>query len=182
MSLTPDKNYRSIADTTNYKLVDTVVAPEDPQEYDDILKISGSSYVTVADCIVNPTGGNREDGVDIMRESKHIQFFNTRVGCGGKYAFTIKGGSDDVLLADVVVTGNPGKEKVDIDIGNYASTCPDVKTGRVILDNVTHETGRTVLVRVGWAKWPVIKGGNVKVLFWQSLGLKIYVFFKRLFS
>ena len=181
MSLTPDKNFYSIADQVYVNLAEETISPENPQDYDDILKISGSSDVSVKNCIINPNGGNREDGVDIMRESKYIQFYNTKVGCGNKYGFTIKGGSDCVSLVDVVITNTRGKEGVDIDIGNYASVCPDAKTGTVTLDNVTRDGyDGVVTVRVGWAKRPVIKGGNVKVLFWQSLGLKIYVLCKRI--
>jgi hypothetical protein len=48
--------------------------------------------------------------------------------------------------------------------------------------NCKRSDGLPVRVRVGWADRPVVIGGNVKILFWQSLMLKVYVFILNLFS
>ena len=83
------------------------------------------------------------------------------------------------MLHRVAIT-RPGRW-VDIDIGNYSSTVPDAKTGRIMLISVTRTDGKPVRVRVGFAEDPLIVGGNVKVLRCQSLALKLYVWFRRKF-
>ncbi len=178
---TPDINYKSYADQSGVRVSYGTFAPENPGLYDDILKVSHCDNAVFADCIVNPDGGNREDGVDVMRDSYDVSFNRCRVGAGDKYAFTIKGGSNMIFLTDVVITRpGGGWERVDIDLGNYSSTTPNSKTGRVVLTNLRREDGKPVRVRVGWADRPYISEGNVKVLFWQSIFLKIYVAVRRL--
>ena len=177
---TPDINYRSYADQDNVTVTGETIQAPDPQNYDDILKISHCQFMTVSGCIINANGGNREDGVDIMRDSYAVHLTDCDVGAGKLYAFTIKGGSDMVSLKNIVITRpGPWPQRVDIDIGNFSSTVPNSKTGRVFLENVTRLDGKPVRVRVGWADRPIIVGGNVKVLFWQSLILKAYVWVMR---
>jgi hypothetical protein len=106
---------------------------------------------------------------------------HSRVRAGKRYAITIKGGSV-ARVENVIIWGPRGTEGVDIDIGNYNHVQPNRKTPTSDLVNVTREDGKPVLVRVGFASKPVIIGGNCKILFWQSLGLKVYVLFKRLLS
>lgn len=175
----PDNNYFIVSDLFLKEYSDLVVSAPNPADYDDIFKISGSSNIRVRDCTINPDGGNREDGVDIMRYSKYIDFQWCKVGAGGKYAFTVKGGSAHVTIADCEITRGGGNwERVDIDIGNWSTTTP-AKTGVVTIDHVTRTDGKPVRVRVGWADKPVVIGGNVHILFWQSLGLKIYCLVRR---
>ncbi len=175
----PDVNYCAYADQDGVEINGGVIESLTPTEYDDILKLSNCTRVRVSQCAINPNGGNREDGVDIMRGSHDVVLNECDVGAGAKYAFTIKGGSRDVLLRRVVIT-RPGRW-VDIDIGNYSSTVPDAKTGRVVLESVTRSDGKPVRVRVGFADDPVVIGGNVTVLRCQSLALKAYVWFRRKF-
>jgi hypothetical protein len=42
--------------------------------------------------------------------------------------------------------------------------------------------GKPVRVVVGNAEKPSVVGGNVKILFWRSLGLKLFVWGKGLFQ
>ena len=175
----PDNNYFIVSDLFIKEYSDLVVSPPNPADYYDIFKVSGSSSITVRDCTINPDGGNREDGVDIMRYSKYIEFNWCKVGAGKKYGFTIKGGSNNVTLRDCTITRGGGNwERVDIDIGNWSTTTP-AKTGVVTIDHVTRTDGKPVRVRVGWADQPVIIGPKVHILFWQSLGLKIYCLVRR---
>jgi hypothetical protein len=175
----PDNNYFIVSDLFLKEYSDLVVSAPNPADYDDIFKISGSSNITVRDCTINPDGGNREDGVDIMRYSKFVEFNWCKVGAGKKYAFTVKGGSNSVTIRDTTSTRGGGNwERVDIDIGNWSTTTP-AKTGVVTIDHVTRTDGKPVRVRVGWADKPVVIGGNVHILFWQSLGLKIYCLVRR---
>jgi pectate lyase len=175
----PDNNYFIVSDLFLKEYSDLVVSPPNAADYDDIFKVSGSSNITVRDCTINPDGGNREDGVDIMRYSKYIDFQWCKVGAGKKYGFTIKGGSNNVTLRDCTITRGGGNwERVDIDIGNWSTTTP-AKTGVVTIDHVTRTDGKPVRVRVGWADQPVVIGPKVHILFWQSLGLKIYCLVRR---
>jgi hypothetical protein len=174
-----DKNYLSISDQHIYNLEGVDISPVDAREYDDILKISGSTNVRIRSCFINRYGGNREDGVDIMRLCRDVIIEDCSIRAGGKYAVTIKGGSSKIWLTDVIIVGSRGSEGVDIDIGNYNHVVPNAKTGKVVLENVTREDGQPVRVRVGFAEKPLVIGGNVKILFWQSLALKAYVWFKR---
>ena len=89
---------------------------------------------------------------------------------------TIKGGSERIVLRGVIFKNNSGSG-IDIDIGNFSDTNMDKTTG-VILDDVSTTSGRAVRVRVGRGNRPVIIGGKVKILFWHSLALKAYVWFK----
>lgn len=182
MSTKPDNNYRSIADRIDVRVINEVITPPlgTAGQYDDILKFSNVQYGLIDNCIINSDGGNREDGVDIMRYCKNLLFSHCRVGAGKKYAFTIKGGSDFIYLENVSITRRGGGwERVDIDIGNYSSTVPDAKTGIVFLRNVTALDGKPVRVRVGWADRVVVEGGNVEILRCQSLALKVYVWLMR---
>lgn len=173
---TPDINYRNYADCKNVIVLDEIIAPPNPSNYDDILKLSNVQDVLVSGCTINPDGGNREDGVDIMRYCARVKIADCRVGAGKKYAFTIKGGCDDILLENVLITRRGGGwERVDIDIGNYSSTVPDAKTGRVIVREVRAIDDLPVRLRIGWAKEVIVEGGNVEILRCQSAGLKVYV-------
>lgn len=179
-----DKNYLSIADETGVRMTDaTIDAGQLSPTYDDILKISNVQNAVLDSCSINSTGGNREDGVDIMRYSTHVILSNCTVGAGQKYVFTVKGGSDLVEIRDTLITRpGGGWERVDIDIGNYSTTVPDARTGLVIIRNVKRLDGKPVRVRVGWADRPmIVPSEGVKVLFWQSLALKAYVWFRRHF-
>lgn len=177
-----DRNYESHADVVGLRMAGRHIAPSSPSEYDDVLKISHCTDARVEDCVINPDGGNREDGVDIMRGCHTVTFRRCQVGAGAKYGFTIKGGCEHILLEDVVISRpGGGWERVDIDIGNYSHTCPHAYTSAVTLDNVRRSDGRPVRVRVGFADRPTVLGGNIKVLFWQSLALKAYVAIRSLF-
>lgn len=175
-----DNNFLSFSDRCREHLDGLSVCPERDgersEDFDDLLKISHCCEMTFRNLDVCPEGLQREDGVDIMRFSKFIAILGGRVAAGRRYAFTIKGGSSEILLRNVQIT-RPGRW-VDVDLGNYSHNA-DGRTGKVTLDNVTREDGKPVRVRVGWADRPQIIGGKVKVLRWQSWLLKAYVHSKR---
>ena len=177
-----DKNYKSYADEQNVVIQNETIDAPNPENYDDILKLSHVEGANINNCIINPSGGNREDGIDIMRFCRSIYIGNCQVGAGKLYAFTIKGGSSQIDLSNVtIIRGGGSIEKVDIDIGNYSENAKG-KTTDVRIVNCKRSDGLPVRVRVGWADRPVVIGGNVKILFWQSLLLKIYVYIKNLFT
>ena len=177
-----DKNYKSYADEQNVVIQNDTIDAPNPEQYDDILKLSHVEGANINNCIINPSGGNREDGIDIMRFCRSIYIGNCQVGAGKLYAFTIKGGSSQIDLSNVtIIRGGGSIEKVDIDIGNYSDNAKG-KTTDVRIVNCKRSDGKPIRVRVGWADRPVVIGGNVKILFWQSLLLKIYVYIKNLFT
>jgi hypothetical protein len=174
----PDKNYEGIASNSHpVSISDATIQPDDGSQYDDILKFSNAWAVTVSGCEINPMGGNREDGVDINNHSRELLFRNCRVTAGAKYAFTIKGGSRDITLKDITIKGPRGSEGVDIDIGNYSDQS-NVMTRDITLDNVNREDGQPVTIRIGRGKDVNITNSNVKILVFQSLLLKVYVWAK----
>lgn len=176
----PDENYLSYADVQNdvmQSLHHLNVSPAFAEQYDDLLKISHCRNMAFRHLVVAPGGRQREDAVDIMRFSRDIAISSARLR-GGKYVVTIKGGSRDIALVDVLIERPAnGREGVDIDIGNFSHNALG-RTGAVLLANVSRSDGKPVRVRVGWADEPVIVGGNVKVLRFQSLLLKAYVLVK----
>ena len=173
-----DVNWKSFADAKNIKLEKETVSPPNPENYDDILKFSNVQNANVYDCDINPKGGNKEDGVDINRFCKNIRMVKTSIRSGEKYAVTIKGGSEDILLQNVIILGR-GKEGVDIDIGNYSDSTMK-KSQNIMLANVNRADGKPVTLRVGHAKNIFITDSNIKKLRFQSIGLKLYVYFKYL--
>lgn len=176
----PDLNHLSYADVQNDEMVvlhHLNVSPPDAEKYDDLLKVSHCRNMTFRHLVVAPNGMQREDAVDIMRFSRDI-VLDGAILRGGKYVMTIKGGSRDIQLHDVLIERPAsGGEGVDIDIGNFSHNALG-RTGRVVLRDVLRSDGKPVRVRVGWADEPVIVGGNVKILRFQSLLLKAYVFVK----
>lgn len=174
----PDINYESIASNAHpISISNRTIQPNNPSEWDDILKFSNAWAVTVTGCDINPMGGNREDGVDINNHSRDLLFKNCRVTAGDKYAFTIKGGSRYITLKDITIKGPRGKEGVDIDIGNYSDQS-NVMTHDINLDNVNRKDGEPVTIRIGRGCDVNVTNSNVKILVLQSMLLKLYVWAK----
>ena len=174
----PDVNYEGVADNkTPVSITDRTIQPHAPQMWDDVFKLSNAWAVTVTNCDINPEGGNREDGVDINRYSRECLFKDCRVRSGDKYAFTIKGGSHHIKLDNVVIHGPRGKEGVDIDIGNYAGQSYAM-THSININNVNREDGRPVTIRIGRGCDVNVTNSNVKILAFQSILLKVYVWAK----
>jgi len=174
-----DNNYRSIASNgppvhLEFEKIET---PEPKSQWDDCLKLSNAHCVTVVGCEINTEGGNQEDGIDISRFTRECYITASTIGCGGKYAITIKGGSYKITISDCIITGERGWEGVDIDIGNF-SDWNYANTHSITLENVTRRDLRPVTVRIGHGSDVDIIGGNVKVLVAQSLLLKGYVWAK----
>jgi hypothetical protein len=171
---TPDKNFRSYADESGVRIYGETIAPPD-QTYADTLKFSNADDVEVEKCHVV---GGYEDCVDINRDCEQVVLRNLTLEAHGEYAVTIKGGSHDIKLIDVVITA-PGRV-YDIDIGNWSDQNQN-KTTSVKLVNVTRADGEKVRVRVLWADRPVIVGGNVSLTVVPRLAVLVYRFFRKLF-
>lgn len=157
MSTPPDKNYRELhtGETINGELISP---PASFYPWSDTLKASNVSLANVIDCTI---AGGMEDAMDINRVSTFIKLQNCKLQSGGLYCMTIKGGSYEIELTDVVILLH-GSE-VDIDLGNFTEANQD-KTTRITLRNVTSTDGKPVIVRVINADRPTVIGGNVKVI------------------
>ena len=98
---------------------------------------------------------------------------------GDAQAVTIKGGSQNIRLTNVAISGS-GSEG-DIVLGGWSDQSMSMTTG-VVLENVSKSDGSAVRVVLGKADKPTIIGGNCKIDRWQSFLLKAYCFIKGLFK
>lgn len=171
-----DINYCSISDKDGVEITGLTLPSNDvnPNDFSDILKLSNASNIIVKDCYIF---GGKEDCVDMNRGCNNILIENTKVKSNGLYCFTIKGGTKNVTLKDIVIE-NHGKE-VDIDLGNWSDQSNELTTN-IVLDNVKCLNGDSVTVRVLWADTPTVIGGNVKVKVVPKVLVKIYRFLRKL--
>jgi hypothetical protein len=170
-----DVNYYSIADQ-NDVVVENKTFPEsgiDPEEYSDIVKLSNAKNITIKNCFIK---GGQEDCIDMNRYCENVLVEDTNVSSGGLYCFTIKGGTKNVTLKNVVV-GIHGHE-TDIDLGNWSDQSSELTTG-VVLDNVKSVDGKPVRVRVLWADKPTVINSNVKVCVVPKWMVAIYRFLRK---
>lgn len=189
LSTQMDKNYYSIADESFVKLegitIDSALPNpktgevSNPAEIDDVLKLSHAQSVEVKRCLVEGHGVQRENAVDMNRECFGVQISDTTLVSGLQNAVTIKGGCDNIILERVQIV--PGHGHCDVELGNWSDQSKK-RTTRVVLDSVTRTDGEPIRLRVGNADYPVIINCEVDYLWFQSLLLKAYVFFKGKFS
>lgn len=172
---TTDKNYRSYADIDGVYINGELIQPPD-NSYADTLKFSKATTVLVDNCDI--TGGY-EDVIDMNRYCGGIEIRNCRLFSKGEYCATIKGGSKNIVLRDVVID-NHGKT-YDIDLGNWSDQSKE-KTTDVELINVTSLDGSPVTVRVLNADKPRVEGGNVKLTVYPKWIVALFFFFRGLFN
>lgn len=153
-----DVNYYSIASNPSPVDLGSFLNPANPLDYSDIIHLSKGVNVTIHDVTVQ---GGKEDCIDMNNDSQNVLIQNVRVHPNGQYGFTIKGGTRDVVLRNVVFETHGNT--VDIDLGNWSDQDQVNKTRAVTLENVTSVDGRPVKVRVMFADNPTVIGGNVKV-------------------
>lgn len=176
----PDHNFRSISDVNGYTLELETIDPReqglDPAMFDDLLKLSNAEDVRVFHCIVRGGGLQRENAIDLNRNCRNVMISDVRVQAGKQNAITAKGGCKNLLLRRVLIEGAAGN--CDIELGNYADQSFERTTGTMI-DSVRREDGKPVRIRCGDADWPVIVNSNVKILYFESYRLKLYVWLKQ---
>lgn len=150
-----------------------------PAGFDDLLKVSDKRNVVVREFIAESDGTHFEDGIDVNHECENIQFIDGRAGSGTKgVAVTIKGGSCNVSLERVVVT-KPGRH-CDIEIGNHSDQSWKSCDGTALRD-VVRADGQPVRVAWGRGRKPRIEGGNVRIVWWWTAVLHLYVYGKHFF-
>jgi hypothetical protein len=168
----PDRNYKSYADVFGVTIQDARFDPAeaglDPQAFDDTLKFSNASEVHAENIFVR---GGRENAVDMNRGCHDIAIQTSTLVGGNQCAIVIKGGSHDIALGDVMIREAVGR--YDIELGGWSDQSFE-KTRRILLHDVRRDDGKPVRVAVGHAEKPDIEGGNVKILFFESLALKAF--------
>lgn len=176
----PDANFRSYADETDLVLEWLSIAPQmegkDAADFDDLLKFSRVQRARVSRCLIRGNGRQRENAIDLNRGCEDIVIEDCRIEAGRQNAITIKGGCQRVSLRRLAIERAGGH--CDIELGNWSDQSP-ARTIGVTLEDVRRADGKPVRVRVGNADWPMIRGGNVRIQYFQSYVLKAYLWAKR---
>lgn len=163
----PDTNYRSYADVSNILLCDDRIVPP-TKLYDDTLKLSHvDRFLGVRLYVV----GGRENAVDMNRQCQSVVFDDCTFESGDHCAVVIKGGSSDISLKQCLIYSH--HSSYDIELGGWSDQCMD-RTRRVSLEYVRRSDGEPVRIVVGWADAPHCLGEKCRILFWRSLGLKLF--------
>lgn len=155
-----DNNYESHAYEEGLYISDRQIAPENPQDYSDILKFSFCKDTTVNNCIIY---GGKEDNIDAVRGSNYT-FENLSLNSLGTNGITLKGSLDGFTIKNVAFTSH-GKE-CDIELGQFDNYWyigrPPTRNGK--LADLTATDDKPIKLRVWDATVPEITNSNVKVI------------------
>lgn len=144
-------------DSSNGKTVDwsdrVVGNALKPFTYDDALKFTSKlcDFVGIFGVVFSGT----ENCADVNNECRNVKLSAKRwVANGGKYPFTVKGGSEGITITGTLE--GHGTE-VDVDAGNWSDQSNNwVKNWTL---NLTTADGSPVVVRCLQAKAPTLLGG-----------------------
>jgi hypothetical protein len=153
MSGTADTNWRSYVGPNDDGLtVDSAEwqAPLDPENWDDLVKCSNCTGLTISGLTIP---ASREDSIDCVRGSNY-----TVQNCTVHGSVTIKGAINGLTLYGSVVSGT-------IELGQYDNYW---EPGRAPTQNVsildcTSPDGSPIRVKVWDAQVPFVQNTNVKV-------------------
>jgi hypothetical protein len=168
-----DKNYKSYEFLGNQVIEHFTLEPDSPLDYDDVMKVYMCNNCLFRDGDVD---GGREDCIDVGRESSNNIFRELRLNPNGSYVFTIKGGSHNNYFENIMLHGH-GKV-VDIEVGNWSTYNYDLSTN-TLFDGIyaLDERPITYCYRLG-CKVRFAPNCKVKHLWWRSIGLTFYWWFK----
>jgi hypothetical protein len=154
-----DKNFESYAQQDGTLIEDRVFAPENIDQYSDILKFSNCTNTTVNKCRIE---GGKEDAIDAVRGSNYTISSTTLVPKHN--GITLKGSIDGYIIQDVTFETH-GKD-CDIDIGQYDNYyfIGRKPTRHGNITNVNADDGKPVVIRLWDATKPNIFNSNVKVV------------------
>jgi len=175
---TMDNNYKSIADTSGVRLYGIDLAPDNLDQYSDILKFSNAK-----DCVIKGSiiWGGKEDCVDMNRNCDGITVDSCHLTTYGQQHMTIKGNTRNVTIASCVFGGEP--KNVEIELGNYSEQS-DLPPQNITITDCTTASGKPVRVRClnACPCTVTVVGGNVKVYkpLWVKLGFfSLYCFLRK---
>jgi hypothetical protein len=155
-----------------------VFAPMEPEKYDSILKLSATTGADLKAANIELSNiwalQGREAAMDVNNcaasETKLVVdgVFGhfTRESSQGRAVIVVKGGSTVEVRGVVRSRGR----LADVIVGDWSDENYDESHARLEL---IHEDGGPVRVAYGRATKPVMSS-NCKVLFWLSIGLKLY--------
>lgn len=154
-----DKNFESHVQEDGTLLEDRVFAPENINQYSDILKFSNCTNATVNKCRIE---GGKEDCIDAVRGSNYTISSTTLVPKHN--GITLKGSIDGYIIQNVTFETH-GKD-CDIDIGQYDNYyyIGRKPTRHGNITNVISDDGKPVTIRLWDATMPNIFSSNVKVV------------------
>ena len=168
-----DTNYKSHVQLKDV-VIDAWENPQNPAEWDDVMKFSQCENVQVIGVTVN---GGKEDCIDAVRGSNY-SFTNMTLNPLNN-GITLKGSIDGWNLKDILFT-RKGKEYT-IEIGQYDNYwTPWTKpTRNGAVDNGSIEDNSTVVIRIWDGETPkVINCKNLKVLKIPKIVWFPYFFFR----
>ena len=181
MSADANYPYGDFADRHGEEIGPLTLKPDNGgANYDDIFKVSHCTDCTFEDIIVS-AGLQRENALDLNRESNGNYFRRLTLTPGGQGAILIKGGSSVNTFDDVLIVRPSGH--TDIMIGGYSGQSKSKSIG-----NRFHQVRRSdgEPVRVAWtftrASKPIITGSKVKYQYGWSLIRTIAMELKYLFA
>jgi len=167
-----DKNYKSYEYLIRKTVEGVSLEPENPTEYDDIMKVYRCRDCRFLDFVVE---GGKEDCVDLGKESYGNEFRRMKLMPNGRYVFTIKGGSHMNYFKEIEIVGH-GND-VDIEIGNWSTSNFDHSKGNVF-NGIWSRDDSLVTYCYRWGCKPTFINSDVKHLWWRSIGLTFYWWFK----
>jgi hypothetical protein len=179
--LSPDRNYPpgDFADLLSKEFSGLRIAPpDDGAAFDDIWKVSHCRTCTFTDIEVT-AGRQRENALDLNRESSFNAFKDLTLDAGDQGAILIKGGSSFNRFQDVLIRKVGGH--TDIMIGGYSGQSKEKSAGN-LFDSVRREDGQPVRYAYTFtrASRPIFKNSNVRFQFWWSLVRTVAMEFKYL--
>lgn len=152
MSGTNDTNWRSYGPIDDGTTVDAAnwQAPLDPENWDDLVKCSNCTGLTISRLTIP---ASREDSIDCVRGGNY-----TVQNCEVGGSITIKGAINGFTLYGSVVSGT-------IELGQYDNywTKGRAPTQNVSILDCTSPDGSPIRVKVWDAEVPFVKNTNVKI-------------------
>lgn len=169
-----DINFHSVADVDG-RIIECVrfdAAEEggNPRDFDDTLKFSHARNIIARKIWVR---GGKENAIDMNRECAAIRVEDAMLFGGDQCAVVIKGGSQDITLSRVTIALVEPASACDIELGGWSDQSTAM-TRRVTLNEVRRLDGCPVRIVLGHAERPLILGGNCRILFWRSVGMKVF--------
>lgn len=178
----PDNNFLSFADQTDVTHAGLHIDPREegknPADFDDLLKISHCTTLTIQRFTVLGGGLQRENAIDLNRECNDVTLKDGTIEAGKQNAITIKGGCKLTKLARIVIIRAGGN--CDVELGNHSDQS-DKRTTHTYLLDVARSDGKPLRVTVGNADWPICRGTTIERQYFRSYRLKAYLLLKRLF-
>jgi hypothetical protein len=153
MAGTSDTNWRSYVGPQDNGLTVNAAewqAPLDPENYDDLVKCSNCTGLTISGLTIP---ASREDSIDCVRGSNY-----TVQNCTVHGSVTIKGAINGFTLYGSVVSGTIELGQYD----NYWEPCR-APTQNVSIFDCTSPDGSPIRVKLWDAEMPLVQNTNVKV-------------------